>query len=259
MTQLTDTELARMAIGLLDLTSLNDDDDEAAIAALCWRALTPAGRVAALCIYPRFIGFARRTLEALGAGDLRIATVTNFPQGADDIAAAVRETAAAVLDGVDEVDLVYPYRALLAGDAERGREMVAACKAACGERVLLKVILETGELGDPALIRQASRDAIAAGADFIKTSTGKVAVNATPEAAALMLGAIRETGGRVGFKPAGGLRSLADARCYIELAAGELGLGWVDARHLRLGASSLLGDLLRVLGQAEPAAAPEGY
>ena len=115
----------------------------------------------------------------------------------------MRETAAAVLDGVDEVDLVYPYRALLAGDAERGREMVAACKAACGERVLLKVILETGELGDPALIRQASRDAIAAGADFIKTSTGKVAVNATPEAAALMLGAIRETGGRVGFKPAG--------------------------------------------------------
>ena len=241
---LSNTELARQAISLLDLTSLNDNDDTAAITALCERALTPCGPVAAVCVFPRFVAHARRTLDALGAPGVRVATVTNFPTGAADPTLAARETRAAVAEGADEVDVVYPYTALKAGDREVGRALVRACREACGEQVLLKVILETGELADPALIEMASRDAIAAGADFIKTSTGKVAINATPQAARIMLDVIAQHGGQVGFKPAGGVRTLEDARVYIELASERLGTPWVTPAHLRLGASSVLGDLL---------------
>ena len=138
-------------------------------------------------MYPRFVPVARKTLKEIGAVDIKIATVTNFPHGNDDIGIAVAETKAAVAYGADEVDVVFPYRALMAGNAEIGFELVKACKAACGDDVMLKVIIESGELKTPELIRAASEIAIAAGADFIKTSTGKVAVNATPEAATIML------------------------------------------------------------------------
>jgi deoxyribose-phosphate aldolase len=148
------------------------------------------------CVYPRFVALARRTLDELGLQQVKVATVSNFPAGGDDIAQAVDETAAAIADGADEVDVVFPYRALLAGNAELGAELVAACKEACGDK-LLKVIIESGELKEAALIREASLIAIAAGADFIKTSTGKVAVNATLDAAGIMLAAIRSTGARV--------------------------------------------------------------
>jgi deoxyribose-phosphate aldolase len=252
-------QLARQAIGLLDLTSLNADDDEARIRDLCRRALTPAGAVAAVCVYPRFVALARQTLDSLGGQQVRVATVTNFPVGAAEAEAAAAETRAAVEAGADEVDVVYPYAALRAGDAEVGRALVRACKAACGERAQLKVILETGELADAELIRQASRDAIEAGADFIKTSTGKVAVNATADAARIMLDAIAESGARVGFKPAGGIRTLADARLYIQLASERLGADWVTPAHLRLGASSLLDDLLQHLGLAAEGAGKGGY
>ncbi len=255
----SDRQLAQQAIGLLDLTSLNESDNDELIRALCHRALTPAGQVAAVCVYPRFVTLARRTLDELGGTGIRVATVTNFPTGRDDITAAASETRDAVDAGADEVDVVYPYRSLLAGDDTAGRELVRACKEACGHQVLLKVILETGELADPAIIAQASRDAIAAGADFIKTSTGKVAVNATPEAANVMLAEIAANGGRVGFKPAGGIRTLADARMYIELAGAHLGTDWVTPQHLRLGASSLLDDLLRQLALSDGASGKGGY
>lgn len=248
---LSNPEIARLAISLLDLTSLNDNDDDAVITALCQRAVTPCGPVAAVCVFPRFVAHARRTLDALGGVDIRVATVTNFPGAAADPALAAQETRAAVADGADEVDVVYPYSALLAGDRDVGRALVQACREACGEEAMLKVILETGELADPALIEIASRDAIEAGADFIKTSTGKVKVNATPEAARIMLNMIVQTGGQVGFKPAGGVRTLEDARVYIELAAELLGAEWVKPANLRLGASSVLSDLLRHLGEED--------
>lgn len=254
----TDAQLARKAIGLLDLTSLNPDDDEARIRDLCRRALTPVGPVAAVCVYPRFVALARQTLDALGGNQVKVATVTNFPAGAADVEAAAAETRVAVEAGADEVDVVYPYAALRGGDATVGVELVRACKRVCGD-VLLKAILETGELADPALIRQASRDAIDAGADFIKTSTGKVTINATEQAARLMLEVIEETGGRVGFKPAGGIRTLADARLYIDLAEEYLGPSWTIPEHLRLGASSVLDDLLRHLGLGGEGQAREGY
>ena len=254
-----DRQLARRAIGLLDLTSLNADDSDERIRELCRRALSPAGPVAAVCVYPRFVALARQTLDSLGGAQVRVATVTNFPAGAADVQGAAEETLAAVLAGADEVDVVYPYAALRRGDRQVGQDLVRACKQACGERALLKVILETGELAEPELIRQASLDAIDAGADFIKTSTGKVGINATETAARLMLAAIAERGGRVGFKPAGGIRTLADAKTYIGLASDALGADWVSAAHLRLGASSLLDDLLTHLGQGAPGSTAEGY
>ena len=244
---------AQRALQLMDLTTLNDDDTDEKVIALCHQAKSPAGNTAAICIYPRFIPIARKTLREQGTPEVRIATVTNFPHGNADIEIALAETRAAIAYGADEVDVVFPYRALMAGDRDTGFALVKACKEACAAAdVLLKVIIETGELKDEALIRTASEIAIDAGADFIKTSTGKVPVNATPEVAAIMLQVIRDKGvqQQVGFKPAGGVRTAEDAALYLKLADDTLGEGWADARHFRFGASSLLANLLSTLGHA---------
>ncbi|AZK61488.1 deoxyribose-phosphate aldolase [Pectobacterium versatile] len=257
MTKLTTA--AQRALALMDLTTLNEDDTDEKVTALCRQANSPAGKTAAICIYPRFIPLAKKILREQGTPDIRIATVTNFPHGNDDVAIAVAETKAAIAYGADEVDVVFPYRALIAGNAQIGFELVQACKAVCQDaHVLLKVIIETGELKQEALIRQASEIAIDAGADFIKTSTGKVSVNATPESAAIMLKAIRDkgVGERVGFKAAGGVRNAEDAAIYLQLADDIMGAEWATAQHFRFGASSLLASLLTTLGHAT--AAPKG-
>ncbi|MFM9270048.1 deoxyribose-phosphate aldolase [Halomonas elongata] len=242
------TRTARQALALMDLTSLNDDDTDERIEALCQRAKTPAGHPAAICIYPRFIVPARRALTAHRLNDtIHIATVTNFPHGDADVMRAARETREAVASGADEVDVVFPYRALMEGDEETGRELVEMCKAAAGGKTL-KVILETGELGDPALIRRASELAVSGGADFLKTSTGKVAVNATLEAAEIMLEVIRDNGGEIGFKAAGGVRTAEDTQAYLELAERLMGADWITPQHFRFGASGLLDNLLETLG-----------
>ena len=251
---------SRQALQLMDLTSLNENDTPEAIIALCHQAHTEAGNTAAICIYPRFIPLARKTLQSLGLNDVTIATVTNFPAGDDDVAIAVAETRAAVAYGADEVDVVFPYRALMAGNETVGAELVKRCKEACGANVLLKVIIETGELQDEALIRRASEIAIDAGADFIKTSTGKVPVNATIESARIMLEAIRDSGKtNVGFKPAGGIKTAEDAAVHLELADTIMGPQWVDRNHYRFGASSLLGNLLIDLGLKQGESNQEGY
>jgi len=179
--------------------------------------------------------------------------VTNFPHGNDDLEIALAETRAAIAYGADEVDVVFPYRALIAGNEQIGFEMVKQCKEACAAaNVLLKVIIETGELKQDALIRKASEIAIKAGADFIKTSTGKVPENATLHSAELMMSVIAEmgVGKTVGFKPAGGVKTAEDAAQYLALADRLLGREWADARHFRFGASSLLASLLTTLGHA---------
>ncbi|XKE44423.1 deoxyribose-phosphate aldolase [Halomonas organivorans] len=256
---MTDIErAARQALSLMDLTSLNDDDTDASIEALCQRAKTPVGTPAAVCVYPRFVVPARRALTAHRLnGTVKIATVTNFPDGHDDVMAAARETREAVASGADEVDVVFPYRALMAGDEAVGRELVEMCKAACGDATL-KVILETGELEDPALIRRAAELAVEGGADFLKTSTGKVAVNATLEAAEILLEVIRDSGRDIGFKAAGGVRTAEDAQAYLKLAERVMGAAWIDRDHFRFGASGLLDDLLLTLGALGGGAAPEG-
>jgi len=246
---MTDLKAAALrALKLMDLTTLNDDDTDQKVIELCHNAKTAVGTTAAICIFPRFIPIAKKTLAEIGASEVRIATVTNFPHGNEDIDIAVAETKAAIAYGTDEVDVVFPYRALIAGNEEIGFELVKQCKAACGD-ILLKVIIETGELKEPALIKRASELCIEAGADFIKTSTGKVAINATPEAAEIMLTVIRDMGvaKTVGFKPAGGVKTSEDAAQYLAMADTILGSEWADSMHYRFGASSLLTNLLNTL------------
>jgi deoxyribose-phosphate aldolase len=205
-------------------------------------------------VWPRFAALARSLLPA----DIAVAAVANFPDGSSDITRAVRDTHAIVQAGAQEVDVVMPYRDLAAAPA-----LLAAVRKAC-EGLRLKVILETGELKETALINQACRIALDAGADFLKTSTGKTPTAATPAAARLLLQAIADDSvarGRVGFKPAGGIRSVADAWTYISLTREVLGAflddGAVTPARFRIGASGVLGDIEAVLGGAShPAAGP---
>ncbi|WP_263081462.1 deoxyribose-phosphate aldolase [Endozoicomonas sp. Mp262] len=250
----------RLALQLMDLTSLNEDDTPETIIALCKQAKTEAGHPAAVCVYPQFVPVAKKTLAELGLNDMTVATVTNFPDGKEDVSQAVAETRSAVAAGADEVDVVFPYRALVAGNDSIGGELVRCCKEACGDKALLKVIIETGELKDTQLIRKASDICINAGADFIKTSTGKVKQNATLESARIMLEAIRDSGKTdVGFKPAGGIRTAEEATAHLELAEEILGEDWIDRSHYRFGASSLLGNLLVTLGLKSGKEDTSGY
>lgn len=250
-------ETAAVALSLLDLTNLKDDCTPAQIETLCARAQSPYGNTAAICIWPRFVAQAR---GILGTGHaVKIATVVNFPAGDMEVADVAAEAREAIADGADEIDLVIPYRALLAGNEQAVTDMVTAVKAECTGPVILKTILETGELKDVALIRRASELAIDAGSDFIKTSTGKVAVNATLETADIMLRAIRASGRKVGFKPAGGIGSVADAALYLSLAETIMAPDWAMPSTFRFGASSLLDDILSVLAGGESKTASSGY
>jgi deoxyribose-phosphate aldolase len=256
MELLSPREIATFALSLLDLTNLRDDCDSAAIAHLCQRAQTPNGHAAAICIWPRFVAEAR---GILGSGHpVRIATVVNFPSGDLPIAEVVAETEQAIADGADEIDLVIPYKAFLAGNEAAVTDMVTAVRAAC-PKACLKVILETGEIRDSGKIRRASELAIAAGADFIKTSTGKVSVNATLEAADIMLQAIRDSRKKVGFKPAGGISTVSDADLYLRLAETIMGANWLMPSTFRFGASSLLDDILGVIAGAPSQRSAAGY
>lgn len=235
---------ARTALACLDLTSLNDNDDDAAIDALCAKAAGPAGPPAALCVWPRFVARAK----AGAPSGVRIAAVANFPDGALDTARAVADAQAVVAAGGDEVDLVLPWRALRDGDAAAAAALVAAVRGACAGRTL-KLIIESGELQDPALIGVACLLGLDAGVDFLKTSTGKTATGATPDAARVMLQAIaaHPRGAAVGFKASGGVRKVADASVYIALTRDILGPAALTPRRLRFGASGLLGDIEAVL------------
>ncbi|WP_047460728.1 deoxyribose-phosphate aldolase [Rhizobium rhizogenes] len=250
-------ETAAVALSLLDLTNLKDDCTPAQIETLCDRAQSPFGNTAAVCIWPRFVAQARGILGTDHA--VKIATVVNFPAGDMEVADVAAEAREAIADGADEIDLVIPYRALLDGNELAVTDMVTAVKAECTGPVILKTILETGELKDVALIQRASELAIAAGSDFIKTSTGKVAVNATLEAADIMLRAIRDSGRKVGFKPAGGIGSVADAALYLSLAETIMAPDWAMPSTFRFGASSLLDDILGVLAGGQSKTASSGY
>ena len=238
------SEAAR-ALSMLDLTSLGDDDTPASVGAMLKRAIAPAGPVAAVCVWPAFVAQAK---SALAGTAVRVATVSNFPHGRPDIAGAVEVTKQAVADGADEVDVVWPYGSWLNGNTAIAGDLVAACKGACGSTAHLKVILETGRLQTADAIAGSSRDAIAAGADFIKTSTGKTPISATLEAAHIMLEAIRESGKPVGLKPSGGIRTTEQAVAYLRLADSIMGPGWATPETFRFGASSLLDALLKTLG-----------
>lgn len=234
--------IARRAIGLIDLTELGDKATAADVTDLCGRANGRYGAVAAVCIWPRHVALAAAELKATG---VRIATVVNFPAGDDSIEDVVALAHDCLLEGADEIDVVLPYRAFLAGDHARATAMIAAVRRAVpsGDRKTLKVILETGELKRPATIRAAADLAIRNGADFIKTSTGKTAVSATLAATEVMLHAIRDLDRSVGLKPSGGIRTLADATRFLQQADHIMGPTWVSPATFRFGASGLLAAL----------------
>ena len=237
----SDIALARRAIALLDLTDLTDDASPAGIARLCERAAEHG--TAAVCVWPDFV---RQSVDALSGTPVLVATVVNFPSG-DDRPFAVRVlTERALADGADEIDVVLPYRAWLAGDEPRAADVIDGVRDAASD-VRMKVILETGALPDVASIERAARFAIDHGADFIKTSTGKIEISATPEAAKTMLRVIAETDRPVGIKPSGGIRTIADAALYLAIADDIMGPDWVSPATFRFGASGVLDALVAAL------------
>jgi deoxyribose-phosphate aldolase len=239
-----DVHLAARLLGLIDLTSLDQNDDEQSIRSLCLRTATGLGHPAAVCVYPEWIGTARQTLTELGMDQaVRIATVANFPHGRASRPEVIEQIQSALDFGTDEIDLVFPWRVFIDGDQITAINLVEAARHACPQK-LLKVILETGQLREEKLIRQASQLVLEVGADFLKTSTGKVAINATPEAARIMLEVIGNSNHDAGFKAAGGISTLEQARIYLDLAEEIMGQHWVNPDHFRIGASSLLDDLL---------------
>lgn len=251
----TPQDTARIALACLDLTSLNDGDTEADITALGARARSRFGSPAALCVWPRLVACAVRHAPP----GVAVAAVANFPAGGGDVAAAVSDTRAIVHGGAQEVDVVLPWRALRDGDAEAAAELLRNVRRVA-RGLVLKVILETGELQDDALIRQASTLALAAGADILKTSTGKTPHGATPAAARAMLETIAATPGcRAGFKASGGVRTVADAAVYIDLVREILGPYALVPARFRIGASGLLNDIEAVLGGTGPAEPGSGY
>ncbi|TNE87718.1 MAG: deoxyribose-phosphate aldolase [Deltaproteobacteria bacterium] len=244
---------------MIDLTTLEGADTPEKVRSLCRKAVTPLAErpdfphTAAVCVYPNLVPIAA---AALGPNrEVKIASVaTGFPSGHVPLRLKVAETEAAVKAGADEIDMVIDRGAFLSGDDEKVFSEIAAIKAACGD-ARLKVILETGELGTLDNVAAASRLAIHAGADFIKTSTGKISPAATFPVVLVMLEAIREhyleTGVMIGMKPAGGIRDAKSAMHHLVLVAETLGAAWMTPEWYRFGASSLANDLLRQLTRRE--------
>jgi deoxyribose-phosphate aldolase len=240
-----------LAIRMIDLTTLEGADTPGKVRALSAKAVRPepgdasVPSVAAVCVYPSLVAVARR---ALAGTTVKVASVaTAFPSGQAPLDVKLADVRAAVEAGADEIDMVIDRGAFLSGRIGEVYDEVVAVKEACGE-AHLKVILETGELGTYDAVRRASLVAIAGGADFIKTSTGKVSPAATLPVTLCMLEAIRdvhdETGLVVGMKPAGGIRTAKQAIQYLCVLHETLGLEWLTPDRFRFGASSLLNDLL---------------
>jgi deoxyribose-phosphate aldolase len=239
--------IARRLLRLIDLTSLREDNNAVSVGALAALAATEAGRVAAFCTWPRFIPVARQTIGGTG---IAIAAVANFPAGGNDIDAAAAETAATIAAGANEVDVVFPFRAFLDGDTVIGQSLVRACREACGNRAILKVILETGQLDRPELIERAAELAIDGGARFLKTSTGKRQPGATPQAVQVLLKVIeaaRKRSMTVGLKVSGGVSTIAQAQSYLELYEQTFGTGSATAENFRIGTSALITPVLAAL------------
>ncbi|WP_344593169.1 deoxyribose-phosphate aldolase [Actinomadura vinacea] len=244
-------EAIDLAVSMVDLTTLEGADTAGKVRALCAKAVQPdpedpaVPKVAAVCVYPDLVAVAVDALRGSGVGVASVATA--FPSGRAPLEARLADTRAAVAAGAAEIDMVIDRGAFLAGDYGKVFEEIVAVKDACGD-AHLKVIFETGELVTLDNVRRASWLAMRAGADFIKTSTGKISPAATLPVTLVMLEAVRDfrdrTGRQVGVKPAGGIRTTKDAIRYLVLVNETAGPDWLTARWFRLGASSLLNDLL---------------
>lgn len=240
-----DAPLLQRVFSLIDLTSLNETDSEASIAAFCEKARNTYGHVAAVCVYPPFV---RMVAAEFSGSPIKTATVANFPHGDGKTEAVLLEISRALSDGAQEIDVVFPYKRYLAGEKRNAQVFVEVCKAACGDQVTLKVILETGALRTPTIIAEASADVLRAGADFVKTSTGKMTPGATIEAATNILTVIKDMQSqlhrRVGLKVAGGIKEIQQAVEYITLADRIMGRDWVTPTTFRIGASRLVDEMI---------------
>jgi len=243
-----------LALSMIDLTTLEGQDTRGKVTQLCQKAIhlhdTLPGlpHVAAVCVYPTMVGVAKQALRGHG---IKVASVaTAFPSGMAPLSVKLEDTRVAVQEGADEVDMVISRGAFLQGEYSKVFDEIIAVKEACG-RAHLKVILETGELGTLDRVRRASILAMHAGADFIKTSTGKIQPAATLPVTLVMLQAIRDyyhaTGRPVGIKPAGGISKAKQAIQYLVMLRETLGEGWMTPERFRFGASSLVNDLLMQL------------
>jgi deoxyribose-phosphate aldolase len=251
------TDRARRAIALIDLTDLSDDHAPGGIDELCRRARDHG--TAAVCVWPEFVA---RCAELLDGSPVRVATVVNFPSGDEPVADVLAMAEASLAAGADDIDLVLPYRAFLDGDPERPSEMVTAVAALIEPPTLLKVILESGAHTGTETVAAAARLAIENGADFVKTSTGKIAEGASLDAARAMLGEIAtaaQHGRAVGLKPSGGIRSFDDAMAYLDLADEVMGDGWATPSTFRYGASGVLDALLAELDGSAPPVPDSSY
>jgi len=237
-----------LAIRCIDLTTLEGKDSPGRVRSLCGKARNPAPGappVAAVCVYPNLVAVAK---DALAGSGVKVASVaTAFPSGLSSLDVKLRDTEAALASGADEIDMVIDRGAFLAGDEDTVFAEVAAVKRLCGD-VHVKAILEAGELGSYDAVRRASDIALDAGADTIKTSTGKIGISSTLPIALAMCESLRafyrRTGERRGFKAAGGIRTTKSAFAYLVLIDETLGGEWLDPDLFRIGASSLLDDLL---------------
>lgn len=257
-------EIYRKCFSMMDLTTLRPEDTAESVKDLVDKANMVTEKFpgyplpASVCVFPNFASVVR---DARLDPELHVTTVAAcFPTSQSFLEVKVRECVLAVRDGADEIDIVLALNSFLAGDEESAAHEIAAVRSAVdeeaakhGRKVVLKVILETGLLVSPALIAGASFLAMEAGADFIKTSTGKVAVNATPAAACVMCECIRlfalKTGRKVGFKAAGGISSAEDALCYYYIVSSILGSEWLDKSLFRLGVSRLGNSLISAIEQ----------
>jgi deoxyribose-phosphate aldolase len=241
----------RMAVSMIDLTTLEGADTPGKVRHLAAKAVCPAPNMpevpscAAVCVYPTFVTVARAALQGTGVKTASVATA--FPSGHAPLDVKLRDVEEAVAAGADEIDMVISRDAFLAGDDHRVMEEIVRVREACGD-AHLKVIIETAELGSYDHIRHASMISMEAGADFIKTSTGKAATGATPGTVLVMLEAIRDyaerSGRAVGMKAAGGVSNSKAALHMLVLVKETLGDEWLTPARFRIGASSLLNDLL---------------
>ena len=243
------------AISMIDLTTLEGADTEGKVKAICNKAIRPdptdptVPHVGAICVYNDMVSVARKHLDESGGKDIPVAAVsTAFPSGRASLEVKERDTRDAIASGATEIDMVIDRGAFLSGNLSKVFSEIVYIKEICGDKAHLKVILETGELVTYDNVRKASFLAMAAGADFIKTSTGKVSPAATAPVVLVMLEAVRDfyqmSGVRIGVKPAGGIRTTKDAIKQLVLVKETAGDEWLTPHLFRIGASALLNDLL---------------
>lgn len=243
------------AISMIDLTTLEGADTPGKVISICAKAIRPdptnleVPHVGAVCVYNDMVKVARKFLDSSGGEQIPVAAVsTAFPSGRASIEVKQRDTEDAIANGATEIDMVIDRGAFLSGNLSKVLTEIVCIKEICGDRAHLKVILETGELVTYDNVRKASFLAMAAGADFIKTSTGKVQPAATPAVVLVMLEAVRDyyqlTGKKIGVKPAGGIRTTKDAIKQLVLVNETAGPEWLSPALFRIGASALLNDLL---------------